>query len=154
MDDRELIAKQRELEKKILEEYPFMKYRELDEYDEEEGDGVYFPFGYGWVKLIYKMCKELAPVLGEDKIEWLQIKEKYGGMRLYCGACRGEVYDIIDKYEEMSERVCERCGKKGIAREGLGWIVTLCGSCYKEALEERKKRIEELKKESKWNSAI
>jgi hypothetical protein len=63
----------------------------------------------------------------------LQIKEKYGGLRAYCGGTTNEFFDIIDQAEEESYTICEECGEPGKPRD-LGWILTLCEKHYQERL--------------------
>lgn len=55
---------------------------------------------------------------------------------------RNDIAGIVRAAEERSKRTCERCGKEGIIRTNLGWVTTLCDSCY----DARKKAIEENKK--------
>ena len=57
----------------------------------------------------------------------VQVKEKYGTLRLYCPGT-----PAIDKYIRLAERLsavtCEDCGKPGQANES-DWISTLCDEC-------------------------
>jgi hypothetical protein len=53
-----------------------------------------------------------------------------------------QVHDIVDKYEELSETICEMCGKPGILRTDRPWISTLCDKC-KEELDNKKQPTEE-----------
>jgi hypothetical protein len=74
-------------------------------------------------------------------IYFLQIKEKFGGLRIY--ATGGDFYTrgIIDMAEEMARHVCEFSGDKGkirtrkINEEGLevpAWIKVMSDSVAKE----------------------
>lgn len=62
-----------------------------------------------------------------------QIKEKFGGLRLYLnGGYEADIVnDIIVDVEELSLRTCEFCGAPGYPRKG-GWIKTKCDNCCKD----------------------
>ena len=81
--------------------------------------------GKGWSKLIDRIY-DAKP----RSIHMLQIKEKWGGLRAYCGGATMEFFDVIDQAEEESYTICEECGQPGILREDLGWILTLCDEHY------------------------
>jgi len=57
-----------------------------------------------------------------------QIKEKYGGLRIYYSGGDDYVAGIIGMAGEYSYKVCESCGNSGKPNKG-GWISTLCDSC-------------------------
>ena len=106
-----------------------------------------------------------------------QVKEKFGRLRFYYhpkGQNRGiqaidflgngsslrmspgdtdlhkEISKIVQKWEEKSVTVCERCGIPGELRGDLSWISTLCDSCYdksKERNEEAKLKREQHQKD-------
>lgn len=115
--------------------------------------------GDGWYDLIYDLCSEIMEAYQEENrpldIEITQIKEKYGTLRFYYifegqnpvihafdligeegirftpgnSDFRKRISDIILKYEEKSETVCEMCGRPGILRTDRDWIQTLCDCC-------------------------
>lgn len=134
----------RELENRLAEEFEFMRRGPLS----EDGiDNLYHAFGIetgdGWYQLLYDMCKEVAIALETAEkpvaIVMDQIKEKYGTLNVYYhfeGADpeSNDVYqkisDIAQKYEDLSEKVCEECGCEGTLRTDLPWIQTLCDTCY------------------------
>lgn len=57
-----------------------------------------------------------------------QVKEKYGGLRLYFSGGDEYVEGLVSMAEAMSYKICEVCGNKGEPNKG-GWISTLCESC-------------------------
>ena len=57
-----------------------------------------------------------------------QIKEKYGGLRIYYSGGDDYVDGLISMAEEMSYKICERCGCPG-SPNNQGWIMTLCDKC-------------------------
>ena len=61
-------------------------------------------------------------------VKFDQIKEKYGGLRLYFSGGDEYVEGLVSMAEAFSYKVCEVCGNKGEPNNG-GWITTLCESC-------------------------
>ena len=95
--------------------------------------------GEGWYPIIDKLSAKLIEVYG-DKIEYAQIKEKFGTMRVYIDFLaedinRMEVFDLISEYEAMSGIICERCGNPASIRNIRGWLSTLCDEHFKERSE-------------------
>jgi ferredoxin len=92
----------------------------------------------GWRKAFgIQMCDDLLNALIEDDDvdRWriVQMKEKYGQLRLYDnGHKSGSVIPfIISKYEGISERTCIHCGAPA-TRITLGWISPYCDKCCPE----------------------
>lgn len=100
---------------------------------------------YGWQKGFGKqLCKDLKEAYKKDKqlekehgkrltwkkaIYWEQIKEKYGGLRLYASSTP-YIMEVLEKYEEVSYDYCIVCGKPA-TRWTLGWINYICDDCAK-----------------------
>jgi hypothetical protein len=61
-------------------------------------------------------------------VKFDQIKEKFGGLRIYFSGGDDYVEGVIGMAEEMSYKICEVCGNSGKPNKG-GWITTLCNSC-------------------------
>lgn len=61
-------------------------------------------------------------------VKFDQVKEKYGGLRLYFSGGDDYVDGIVAMAEEYSYKVCEVCGNAGKPNKG-GWITTLCDNC-------------------------
>ena len=106
-------------------------------------DGMPYNFTYdvgkGWGGILTNAFKQIAETFDKAGVDFsefsvLQIKEKFGELRIYTGALDAavadQVYKIIDDAETESGRTCEWCGKPGKARGG-GWIKTLCDDCNK-----------------------
>lgn len=62
--------------------------------------------------------KEMIPTIR-------QIKEKFGGLRIYMDVKKDSHREYIDFAESMSYHVCEVCGAPGVPRR-TGWIKVLC----------------------------
>mgnify|MGYP002858279750 CR=1 FL=1 len=139
---KELIAiTNRELCKK----YPFLlPYEALAEQDifETKTDRVNPDFVYdytmmdfvpkGWEELFLQMCEELREALLETgelyQFRFVEVKEKYGELRIYTSGGSKMADDIVREYEKRSGRVCVECGKPA-TRISKGWICPYCDDC-------------------------
>lgn len=86
--------------------------------------------GAGWNKLINNIYNAKP-----ENIEIIQVKEKFGGLRVSAGSFyRGQEWflDLIDYYEEVSKTICEQCGQPSKIRTDIGWLQSLCEEHYKE----------------------
>ena len=73
-------------------------------------------------KFYHSLLRKLVPFI-TDYPRFLQIKEKYGSLRLYgCGK-------IGNTMEELSYSVCEECGTTSNIGTTKGWIKTICKQC-------------------------
>lgn len=91
--------------------------------------------GIGWEPLYAPIIAKIQACGGTV----LQVKEKFGGLRLYFGAPEPhntEIDALVRAAEELSTKTCEICGKRGENRPQHGWWRTLCD----EHEEERKNR--------------
>ena len=65
----------------------------------------------------------------------MQIKEKYGTLRLYHEGAPEKIYAEIEEwesnYDELSEKTCIHCGKPA-KYMSIGWISPWCEDCAKE----------------------
>lgn len=82
---------------------------------------LYFTlFKYKW----FRACKRWTPPYPKA----VQVKEKFGQLRLYMNYYVKEIEELITEAEVKSGKTCEDCGTPGELREG-GWLVTLCDNC-------------------------
>ena len=87
----------------------------------------YFPVGRGWRKLVTKLCKDIIAI--DDKVNVLQVKEKFGGLRFYIDKGNMKVHSLIVKAEEKSFKICEKCGTECNVTTSGEWAKTLCNNC-------------------------
>lgn len=82
--------------------------------------------GRGWWPLLdeaFDMAERQAVVI-------MQIKEKFGGLRVYLEPeTPSSVLDFTDELERRSYQTCEACGAPGERRTEFGWHKTLCALC-------------------------
>jgi 5'(3')-deoxyribonucleotidase len=94
----------------------------------------YIECDIGWFDIIDEALKGILEIAYEedDNIQVVQIKEKFGGLRIYYDL-ESEIdedrvrrlEDIVYNAESLSYKTCEVCGEEGKVRKG-GWIKTLC----------------------------
>jgi hypothetical protein len=79
--------------------------------------------GPGWSSLI----NEVFDFIEQNKIpqKVVQVKEKWGGLRIYTDVIDNRLDAKIREMEKKSFNVCEDCGEPGKLRSG-GWYRTLC----------------------------
>lgn len=150
--------KEKEIErlfnKALCERYPFLIPRNVwtdsivedynYEFTELDGmpDGWRKAFG---IQFMEELREELIKVNNLNTFRIIQIKEKFGGLRFYINGAppNSKIYDIIDKYEELSYRTCINCGRPA-TKISLGWINPFCDKCADKLNEKIKfKNLEE-----------
>jgi hypothetical protein len=115
--------------------------------------GFGFEVGDGWYKLLLRLCNKIqaelnkAPEVVRKEFRVVQVKEKFGSLRVYTQSGTNQIENEIAKAESESLRTCENCGKKG-NQEGCGyWISVLCGRCRRDS--NRRMAREEMKRKKK-----
>jgi hypothetical protein len=85
--------------------------------------------GHGW----YGLIDEAYDLLEPYEIEVVQVKEKFGQLRIYTGIMTAEVADVLDEkiwaIEERSMSVCECCGQPSTLQSRGGWLKSICNTC-------------------------
>ena len=79
--------------------------------------------GQGWAPLINEVFDYMEKNPSPTKV--IQVKEKFGGLRVYTDVMDDGLDTIIRSVGKRSFEVCEDCGQPGALREG-GWYRTLC----------------------------
>jgi len=98
--------------------------------------------GNGWFDLIYDLSAKLEALIAampseqQERCYAHQIKEKFGGLRVYLSTETDEMDDLISKAEDLSYKTCETCGEDGECNTE-GWLITLCEKCREEYESER-----------------
>lgn len=78
------------------------------------------PGWHGLLREIYDKKNTL-----DSHIDIIQVKEKFGGLRVYTSSVHDEFDTFILENEIKSYTLCEECGDSGALRGG-GWYQTLC----------------------------
>jgi len=75
--------------------------------------------GPGWYDLVYNLSEKLQQLIAtlpEDKrkdYKVVQVKQKFGGLRVYMHKSTNEIHNLIDAAAELSFKTCETCGQPG-----------------------------------------
>ena len=128
----------------LIERFPFL----LPDYGRDDRGRLSPDFDFSFTELDFmpegwriafeeQICEEIKEALlssGTSKEQGiaalynyriLEIKEKYGQLRWYD---TGEVDEITEKYLELSENICVKCGKTA-TRRSTHWVCPYCDNC-------------------------
>lgn len=135
-----------ELQNKLYEKYPqFFVNKDKTPMESPMCFGI--EVGNGWYQILSNVCwmirqhednkrwrKEYLEKNDTEKlatepeyfpVKFDQVKEKYGGLRLYFTGGDEYVEGLVSMAEAISYYICEVCGNKGEANKG-GWISVRC----------------------------
>jgi hypothetical protein len=85
----------------------------------------------GWFDILRRLCEDLEPLVAEfeqasgRQFEVLQVKEKFGGLRIHVNHVNDGIRRRLEAAEQESFHTCEVCGQPGTLRED-SWIKTVC----------------------------
>lgn len=92
--------------------------------------------GKGWWPMIEKVVAAIDSYNAahpDSLVEVTQIKQKFGGLRIYHHNAPEDIRQLIDEAIEASWQTCERCGSTtGVTTNLEGYRLTLCPECRKE----------------------
>jgi hypothetical protein len=129
-----------ELQKKLFKKYPnLFKQKDLPMSETCMCWGI--DTGDGWFKLIDWLCDYIQGMIDNNKednpkeyyqIEFVQVKEKFGTLRVYCNSSPEWVENVISFVTYLSSKICENCGSTENVTSTKGWISYLCQKCHKD----------------------
>lgn len=76
--------------------------------------------GEGWAGLVHRGLQ--ACYDDDPNFTIHQIKEKFGGLRLYTS----NPWEVTQPFEDESYSICEWCGEPGELDRSQFWLLTLC----------------------------
>jgi hypothetical protein len=116
-----------ELTKKLYDRFPEL-YRQKDLPMSQTCMCWGFDVDDGWFDIVWMLSLALEDESKQTgaKIEAMQVKEKFAGLRFYPGACTERAYTLISLAERMSYQTCEVCGKHGRVCSRGTWLKTVC----------------------------
>ena len=89
--------------------------------------------GKGWWPLIDKVAAAIDSINAahpEMPVEVSQIKQKFGGLRIYHYNAPEDIRQLIDEVLAASWHTCEKCGSTvGVSTNSEGYRLTLCPGC-------------------------
>lgn len=110
--------------------YPLQWFHCLTSYTEWDNmralEGWYKAFGD---ELLTRMAYQIKKDGMWRTFRITDIKEKYGSLRIYTGPASREMFDLLNKYDDISFHTCIYCGKPATKLTG-GYIIPLCDECY------------------------
>ena len=114
------------LEKSLIDKYPDL-LEEITEISHEDG----------WYQIIDELLEKIDAYLTDypnvDKVKFVQIKEKFGGLRTYAYGGDDLTHRMIRDAEEKSRITCEICSStiaKIRTNENRGWLMCRCDNCW------------------------
>jgi hypothetical protein len=116
-----------ELEKRIFDRFPKL-------FQDSEGNQActVIEVGDGWLAVIVDFLQkveshlpEISGDLDEEEFRILEIKEKYGSLRIHTTSMDEVIFDLIQKAGEDSLSICELTGEAGFLHSKLGMVKTL-----------------------------
>ena len=119
----------KELEQRLVERWP--SWFNLEGVIQKTLMPFGFVHGDGWFDLLWQLCERLEPIVRAAEresgrpFEVLQVKEKFGGLRVYMNISNDAISALIENAELESTQTCEVCGKPR-TRRGEGWNTTRC----------------------------
>lgn len=138
-----------ELENKLYEKYPDL-FENKNKTPMQSCMSFGIECGNGWYELLSSVCWKIFQYerniqdrimirnkngkendqsdLDYVSVKFDQIKEKFGGLRIYFSGGDDYVDGLVSMAEEYSYKICEVCGNAGKPNKG-GWISTLCDNC-------------------------
>lgn len=88
--------------------------------------------GSGWTELLVELFRSLGKIerASPGSIRIVQVKEKFGELRVYLGKSHRDASSLIDMATAASRTVCEGCGRTSTIKDRQGWYTTLCDHCF------------------------
>lgn len=90
----------------------------------------------GWFPLVDALLTDLSKLPTWNISQVSQIKEKFGGLRVYIDyletntdADIAQMDELISKAETRSLELCQSCGAAGTRKNKGNWVVTMCDMC-------------------------
>lgn len=91
----------------------------------------------GWHPILRRTHAKLVAIHPEYNVG--QLKQKFGGLRIYLDSSPSELYkqveSVVREAEYEAYKTCEYCGDGGQLRQKpTGWYITACESCQPDSV--------------------
>jgi hypothetical protein len=119
----------KELEQRLLERWP--RWFNIGGDVRHTAMGRGFAHGNGWFDILWRLFEDLEPLVANfeqasgNQFEVVQVKEKFGGLRVYVNDANDAIRQHIEAAIQESLHTCEVCGQLGKQHSG-DWSRTLC----------------------------
>jgi hypothetical protein len=84
--------------------------------------------GLGWQPIVKEAVAKIEQLGGRI----VQIKEKFGGLRIYyvpttdSSSIWAQIDEIVTEAANRYDQICEKCGDAGVRIDLKGWLKTRC----------------------------
>lgn len=87
--------------------------------------GFGFECDAGWHPILEELFQKIDKLQKEQELEIkvTQVKEKFGGLRVYVDGATDDVYKLINEAEDKASKTCEVCGQPGTLQRDGWWAV-------------------------------
>ena len=85
-----------------------------------------FALPSGWTELGRQMIEECETA--EPNFEIIDLKEKWGAIRMCSYPCTDKIRNIEQKYAALSAKTCCQCCRPA-TKYSTGWILPWCDNC-------------------------
>ena len=147
--------------KQLIKKYPFLAPKNCwtdkksKNYDYSYTEFDFIPDGWriGFGEFLLEDLREACLKTNFlDKLRIIELKEKFGGLRIYTNGVPEEINEVIRKYEFISEYICMFCGNPNAFNiNNGGWFMPICEKCWNNR--NKKRRIGGYK-EVPWSEKI
>lgn len=133
-----------ELDEKLVKDFPNLY---CDRYGKPNETSMCWGFSCsdGWYQIIYDVSAKLEalilqlPESERKNYRAVQVKEKFGGLRIYLRSATDEMDKLIGAAEDLSYQTCEMCGQPGqVFENNPPWVRTHCEPCEAKYQQKRK----------------
>lgn len=123
---------------KLIKKYPSLfdwVKEEREKYPETPIQPIEFGIecGKGWYWLLDNLLKSIDDYCNLNAkippVKITQVKEKFGGLRVYFDGGDDLVLGMVWFAENLSYHICENCGSQENITYTTGWIQTICTPC-------------------------
>lgn len=87
---------------------------------------IYFECDNGWISILENLFNQITKLNIPDNFKIVQIKEKFGTLRIYAHNSTIEINKLIREAEITSFTTCEVCGELATLDRTKSWWKTLC----------------------------
>lgn len=154
---------------RALARYDWLKIRNVFSDESIQSNEWVIWNGSGWEKLWKRFLVEVMivyekmPESDKKALRISEVKEKYGGLRIYLSSYNDELKKLVTVAEMLSSVTCASCGKTPLNSRGehliymtRGWISYLCRDCFdryslrdNKLTKENRQRLKELRRNCK-----
>lgn len=88
---------------------------------------IAFPYEKGWHYIVDKLITDLFKIGWDGDVH--QVKNKFGSLRFYTGEATEEMFELIDKTEQLSSITCVSCGRLSTKIKTRQFSPPTCENC-------------------------